>query len=133
MIGVGILLLVGLLSSGKWFCSSHNLLTTFINETAYCTFSGTVYNVTATQSAPSSHNYYLLCTGIAFTYILAQIGLWLFFHSLGLFWSVAFPLHLRKFRAEKKLKYIHVTTVLIALLLPLVPALLHLMRPGAIH
>ena len=43
-------------------------------------------------------------------------------------WSVPFPLHLRKFRAEKKLKYVHVTTVLVALFLPLVPALLHLIR-----
>ena len=57
--------------------------------------------------------------GIVFTYILAQLGLWIFFHSLGLFWSVAFSLHLRKFRAEKKIKYIHITTILIALFLPL--------------
>ncbi len=36
----GILLLIGLVSRGKWFCNSHDLLNTFINETVYCTFSG---------------------------------------------------------------------------------------------
>ena len=82
------------------------------------------YNSLLILSTTNFHFY----VGIIFTYILAQLGLWIFFHSLGLFWSVVFPLHLRKFRAEKKIKYIHVTTVLIALFLPLVPALLHLIR-----
>ena len=154
----GILLLIGLISRGKWFCSSHDLLNTFVNETAYCTFSG-ILLITSLIQVPYSPNfqnciqklhvmgmglqgddseanfslqiatsYRYNYTGIVFTYILAQIGLWIFFHSLGLFWSVAFPLHLRKFRAEKKLKYVHVTTVLVTLFLPLVPALLHLIR-----
>ena len=59
---------------------------------------------------------------------MAQLGLFILFHAIGLFWGVVFPFHFRKFKAEGKLKYIHIATVLIALLLPLVPALLHLER-----
>ena len=61
-----------------------------------------------------------------FTYGLAQLGLLILFHAVGLCWCVVFPFHFRKIKAEEKLKYIHVTTLLIALFLPTVPALLHL-------
>ena len=37
---VGLLLLTGIASKGKLFCSSFDLLETFVNETKYCTFSG---------------------------------------------------------------------------------------------
>ena len=59
-------------------------------------------------------------------YGVAQLGLFVLFHAVGLCWGVLFPFHFRQFKAEEKLKYIHITTVLIALLLPMVPALLHL-------
>ena len=76
-----------------------------------------------------SYNYtgnYMANTGIGFMYGMAQLGLFVLFHAIGLCWGVVFPFHYRKFKAEGKLKYIHITTVLIALFLPLVPALLHL-------
>lgn len=53
----GILLLIGLVSRGKWFCSSHDLLNTFIDETAYCTFSGTVLLITAIHNILIIVNY----------------------------------------------------------------------------
>ena len=67
-----------------------------------------------------------LLLGIIFMYGIAQLGLFVLFHAVGLCWGIAFPFHYRRFQAEEKLKYIHITTVLIALLLPSVPALLHL-------
>ena len=76
-----------------------------------------------TTACCQCHNTY---TGVLFTYGLAQLGLFILFHAVGLCWGVVFPFHFRKFKAEEKLKYIHVTTVLIALFLPTVPALLHL-------
>lgn len=77
--------------------------------------------------AASNNNYYYYL-GIVFTYGLSQLGLFVLFHAIGLCWGVAFPFHLRRIKAEEKLKYIHIATVLIALFLPLVPALLHLDR-----
>lgn len=65
-------------------------------------------------------------TGIVFIYGLAQIGLLILFHAVGLCWGVVFPFHFRRFKAKEKLKYIHITTVLLALFLPTIPALLHL-------
>lgn len=64
--------------------------------------------------------------GIVFTYGLAQLGLFVLFHAGGLCWGVAFPFHFRRFKAQKQIKYIHITTIIATLFLPLVPALLHL-------
>ena len=65
-------------------------------------------------------------TGIVFTYGMSQLGIFILFHAVGLCWGVVFPFHFWKFKAEGKLKYVHIATLLIALLLPLVPALLQL-------
>ena len=59
-------------------------------------------------------------------YGMAQLGLFVLCHAVGLCWGIVFPFHFRQFKAKEKLKYIHITTVLTVLLLPLVPALLHL-------
>ena len=69
---------------------------------------------------------HIIFTGIVFMYGMAQLGIFVLFHAVGLCWGVVFPFHFRKFKAEGKLKYVHIATLLIALLLPLVPALLHL-------
>ena len=60
------------------------------------------------------------------TYGLGQISLWIVSHALGLVRGVAFPFFYRKIKGEGKLKYIHISTVITALVLPIVPALLHL-------
>ena len=59
-------------------------------------------------------------------YVLTQVTLLLTFHSFGLFWSIVFPFHYRRFKLEKKIKYVHITTLVLFLVLPLFPALLHL-------
>ena len=67
-----------------------------------------------------------LFTGIFHIYLLAQISSWILFHALGILRGIAFPFLYHKIKTEGKLKYIHITTVMIALILPLVPALLPL-------
>ena len=62
--------------------------------------------------------------GIIFTYGLAQLVLWITFHAISLCWGIIFPFHFRRMKADKKLKYIHYTTVLVALVLPAIPAFL---------
>ena len=67
--------------------------------------------------------------GIILAYGLAQLVLWVTFHAVSLCWGILFPFHFRRMKADKKLKYIHITTVLSALLLPTIPALL-LLKDG---
>ena len=45
--------------------------------------------------------------------------MWWLFHTSALFWKVVFPLHARNMSG--KIKYIHVTSVILGILLPLVP------------
>ena len=61
--------------------------------------------------------------GIANLYLLLQLTLWSTFHALGLCWGIAFPFHYRRFKIEGKVKYIHITTVALGLVLPTIPAL----------
>ena len=70
-----------------------------------------------------TNNLHLL-TGIFHTYILVQISMWVLFHAMGILGGVGFPFKYRKFKAEGKFKYIHISTVVITIILPLVPALL---------
>ena len=60
------------------------------------------------------------------TYRTLQIGLLVMFHALGLCWGIMFPSHYRRLKTEGRIKYIHVTTVVLALVLPAISALLHL-------
>ena len=47
-----------------------------------------------------------------------------------IFWGVQFPLHSRSFKINNRMKYIHLTCVVLALLLPLVPALTNAFKGG---
>ena len=66
---------------------------------------------------------FLSFAGGIFYYILLQGSLWWIFHVSVLFYGIQFPFHSRSFKAAHRTKYIHVIMVVIALLLPLVPAI----------
>ena len=68
----------------------------------------------------------ILPVGFIHTYTLGQVSLWIVFHALGLLRGVAFPFFYQKIKEEGVLKYIHISTIVVALVFPLVPALLHL-------
>ena len=53
------------------------------------------------------------------TYILGQLTMWWIFHTSTLFWKLVFPLHAQSMLG--KIKYIHITCVILGFLLPLVP------------
>ena len=61
--------------------------------------------------------------GIVFHYSLMQSTLWVLFHVTALFWGIAFPFHYRRIKANGYIKYIHITAVAVAVLVPLVSAL----------
>ena len=48
------------------------------------------------------------------------------FHAVGLSWGIIFPFHYRRFKAHGRIKYIHASTVVLGLILPVFPALFHL-------
>ena len=60
------------------------------------------------------------------TYILEQISILLLLHALFLYWGVAFPFHYRQLKVNKRLKYAHIITVVLALVVPLSAALVPL-------
>lgn len=46
--------------------------------------------------------------------------MWLF-HTVTLFWKVAFPFHARSFDVTRRTKYIHIACVIAGILIPLIP------------
>jgi hypothetical protein len=66
--------------------------------------------------------------GIIAVYVLLLTTLFLTFHAVGLSWGIIFPFHYRRFKAQGRIKYIHASTVVLGLVLPAIPALLHLIH-----
>lgn len=64
-----------------------------------------------------------MVTGMVFYYCIIQITLWWFFHVSALFWIFKFPLHFRRYRKLKRVRYIHMTCVALALVLPALPVI----------
>ena len=67
-----------------------------------------------------------LIAGIVYVYGVFQLNVWAMFHAIGLCWAIVFPFHYRNFKADGKIKYIHIVTVIFGLLFPFLPALLYL-------
>lgn len=70
--------------------------------------------------------------GFVFTYGVLQISLWVLFHAIGVFLGIVFPFFYRKIREEGKIIYVHISTAVLAIVLPAIPALLHLIDGYAI-
>ena len=56
-------------------------------------------------------------------YALVQLAVFWLCHVLVLFWGLKFPFHWRTFKSTTKLKYVHLSCVLIGLLGPFVPVI----------
>ena len=61
-----------------------------------------------------------------FYYTILQAFIWAFLHAFFLFWGVYFPFSYRKLQMSGQLRYAHLASVLLALVVPLLPALLPL-------
>ena len=48
-------------------------------------------------------------------------GYWWFSHTIAVFWSVWFPVHARKIHHTRYIKFIHISVIVIALTLPMIP------------
>ena len=60
-------------------------------------------------------------TGTVSYYTVLQLALWAVFHVAVVFLAVVFPLYNRELDVSGKIKYIHITMVLLGLILPCVP------------
>ena len=84
-----------------------------------------------TTALSDGHAHTAMYAGIVFTYVLIQGSLFVTFHTLGLCWGIVFPFHYRRFKTEGRIKYIHITSVILALVLPAI-SLLHLINGHSI-
>ena len=64
--------------------------------------------------------------GVVYIYGVLQLNIWAMFHAIGLCWGIVFPFHYRNFKADGKVIYVHIVTVMLALVFPIFPALLYL-------
>ena len=61
-----------------------------------------------------------------FYYTILQTFIWAFLHAFFLFWGVYFPFSYRKLQMSGQVRYAHIASILVALVVPLLPALLPL-------
>lgn len=54
------------------------------------------------------------------SYILLQIAFWWLIHATVILWKLQFPFHARSFENSGKMKYVHISSVIAGLLLPLI-------------
>jgi hypothetical protein len=64
--------------------------------------------------------------GMVLLYTTVQFTLWGCLYSIFLFWGVRFPFHYRKIRVSGKMRYIHITSFVSAVVIPLPGSLIQL-------
>ncbi len=67
-----------------------------------------------------------LCSGFVFTYCILQECTLATLHTIFLYWAVGFPFSYRQFKLQKRVRYVHIISVVLALVIPLPGALIHL-------
>ena len=61
--------------------------------------------------------------GIVFYYSLFQLTVWWFCHEVSIFWKIRFPIHAKTFETSHRVKYVHITMVVVGLALPILPVI----------
>ncbi len=65
-------------------------------------------------------------TGIVFHYCLTQCCVWALLHAVFLFWGLIFPFNYRLLRVSGRVRYAHIISVLVAMIIPVIGALVPL-------
>lgn len=63
---------------------------------------------------------------MAFAYVVIQAQILILANAVLLFWSIAFPFKYRRMKNAGKMQHIHIALVILAVILPLPPTLVHL-------
>ena len=64
--------------------------------------------------------------GIIFIYSAWQICVWMLLFAVILFWGVRFPFKYRQLKVNGTIRYIHIASVILAVFVPLLPTIAHL-------
>ena len=73
---------------------------------------------------------YLSPAAVVFYYAFWQLSICWIAHIGSMFWAVWFPFHALRYETTNRNKYIHFTVVLLALILPGIPAGVHFAADG---
>ena len=65
-----------------------------------------------------------------FSYGLQQITMWGGLHATFLFWAVVFPFSYRQLKLSGRMRYAHIISVILAVVVPIPAALVHLLIDG---
>ena len=68
----------------------------------------------------------IMLLGCVFYYCLEQICMWGFLHAIFLFWAVVFPFKYRQLKISGRMRYAHIISVVLAVVIPIPAALVHL-------
>ena len=109
------------------FCGSKDYFDSILSETHFCTLSGTYNNNNIVIAIAIANNFQL--SGMVYVYGSLQACCWITIMTLAIFWAITFPFHYERFKASGRLKYFHITAVVLAITLPAIPALA-LLRDG---
>ena len=80
----------------------------------------TMHKIIFNLIIPSAYSMFLY-TGAVIIFSYTMRSYWWFSHTIAVFWSVWFPVHTRKIRRTKYIKFIHVIIIVIVLTLPMIP------------
>ena len=71
-------------------------------------------------------HYVSIIIGFLIAYGLLQSGMWGVLHSVFLFWAVVFPFSYRQLRISGRIRYAHIISVVLAVVIPFPFPLIHL-------
>ena len=74
----------------------------------------------------------LSCAGAVFNYSITQITVLAALQSVFMFWSVAYPFSFRQLKITGKIRYAHIISILLALLIPL-PSVFTQLVDGSVY
>lgn len=116
---------MGLFDNASLFCGSRDLIDTLQKgkETTFCTISGKHHG---NASSVANGNYCGGIAGLVFTYSLQQICIWGALHAAFIYWGMRYPFSYRMFKISGRIRYVHVISVILAVVAPLPGALIHL-------
>lgn len=63
---------------------------------------------------------------MVFIYCLEQTAIWAMLHAIFLFWSLRYPFKYRELKISERIRYAHIISVIVAIVVPLFPALINL-------
>ena len=85
------------------------------------------------QEISISANPIILSADGVFNYCLMQFSLWAAIQALFTFWSVVYPFGFRQLKLSGRIRYAHIISIVLAVVIPLPAAVIHLGGDGVMN